>query len=107
MRVPESLTLRFAFPDDEHSLRRLAALDSAAMPPGPVLVAEVGGELRAAISLSDGAVISDPFHFTEELITLLWARAAQLHEATPKRTVRSWISARLRTGPAARAATLR
>jgi hypothetical protein len=72
------VTLRFAFPDDEQALARLAALDCARPPAAPVLVAEAGGALRAALSLADGAVVADPFHPTEALITLLRARAAQL-----------------------------
>ena len=96
MRVPESLTLRFAFPDDERALRRLAALDSAAVPPTPALVAEVGGELRAALSLSDGSAIADPFHFTQELTALLRARGAQLAGATPRRRGVGPVMARLR-----------
>jgi hypothetical protein len=106
MRAPESVTLRFAFPDDERALVRLAALDSAAVPDGPLLLAEVGGELRAAMSLSDGGVIADPFHFTEELIALLQARGAQLARAPSRPRLRSAV-ARLRSGMAARAATLR
>jgi hypothetical protein len=72
------VTLRFAFPDDASQVAKLSALDSAAMPAEPVLLAEVGGELRAALSLADGAVVADPFHETTPLIELLAARASQL-----------------------------
>lgn len=74
----DSVTIRHAFPDDALPLVRLAALDSAEVPPPPLLVAEVNGELRAALSLRDGAVIADPFHRTRALVELLSARAAQL-----------------------------
>lgn len=74
----EWVTLRFAFPDDAHALARLAALDSTAVPSGPVLVADVGGELRVALSLADGRVIADPFHRSRPLVELLRARARQL-----------------------------
>jgi len=80
--VQSAVTLRFAFPDDDAALARLAALDSAGPPPKPVLVAEVGGEFRAALSLSDGAVVADPFCRTLELVHLLKARAAQLSGAS-------------------------
>jgi hypothetical protein len=103
MRAPEAVTIRFAFPDDEGPLGRLAVLDSAAVPQAPVLLAEVGGEPRAALSLSDGSVIADPFHFTEELVSLLEARAMQLRDAPRKRRRRGLR----RVGLAARAATLR
>jgi len=67
------LTLRFAFPDDEAALARLAALDSSEAPAMPVLLGEVGGQLRAALSLADGAVVADPFHPTVALVELLRA----------------------------------
>ena len=76
--MQSAVTLRFAFPDDDAALARLAALDSAGPPPQPVLVAEVGGEFRAALSLSDGAVVADTLCRTLELVHLQKARAAQL-----------------------------
>jgi hypothetical protein len=77
------VTLRFAFPEDSEALAWLAALDSSEPPALPVLLAELGGELRAALSLADGAVLADPFHPTVALIQLLRARALQL-EGTPR-----------------------
>jgi hypothetical protein len=78
VRSPAALTLRMAFPDDETALLRLAALDSAEPPARPVLVAEVAGELRAAVSLADGAVVADPFHPSIALLELLRIRAGQV-----------------------------
>jgi hypothetical protein len=43
-----------------------------------VLVAEVGGELWAAISLDDRHVVADAFRPTGELVALLAERARQL-----------------------------
>ena len=77
----DSVTIRHAFPDDALALVRLAILDSAEVPPQPLLVAEVGGELRAALSLHDGGVVADPFHRTRSLVELLLARASQLSAA--------------------------
>jgi len=71
-----SITIRMAYADDDQALSRLAALDSAKLPPRPMLLAEVDGEARAALSLTDGSVIADPFHLTQDLVTLLQARAA-------------------------------
>jgi hypothetical protein len=69
-------TIRFAYPDDEAALRNLAALDCQALPPGPLLVAEVAGELWAAVSLSgQPRALADPFHHTAELLVLLRERA--------------------------------
>jgi hypothetical protein len=76
-----AVTIRHAFPDDALALLRLAALDSSEPPVAPALVAEVGGELRAALSLRDGGVIADPFHRTQALVDLLHARASQLTAA--------------------------
>lgn len=80
----EGVTLRYAFPDDDEAVARLAALDSAALPTAPLLVAEVEGDLRAAVSLHDGAVIADPFFPTVALVALLRERAAQLNAARPR-----------------------
>lgn len=65
------LTIREAGIADGDSLRRLAELDSARVPSAPVLVAEVGGQLRAAISIADGNVVADPFHHTQEVTDMI------------------------------------
>ena len=70
-----AVTLRLARPADEHALDELAQLDCARPLHGPHLVAEVGGTLRAAISLTDGDVIADPFHRTTAMVELLRARS--------------------------------
>jgi hypothetical protein len=54
----------------------LAALDSTpATPAPPLLVAEVEGELKAALSLSDGSSIADPFFPSAELVALVRSHA--------------------------------
>jgi hypothetical protein len=83
MPMHEAVTLRYGFPDDVTALWRLAALDSAEVPEGQLLIAEVGGELWAAISLSDGSVIADPFRRTAALVGLLRERARQLNAPGP------------------------
>ena len=65
------VTIRPAYGDDETALIRLAALDCAALPRGPLLVAEVEGELRVAVSALDLTVIADPFHLTSDLVELV------------------------------------
>src|SRR5436190_23842878 len=68
------ITIRPAYADDYHGLARLAALDSApAVPPQPLVVAEVDGVLRAALSLRDRSQISDPFFASARLVALLRA----------------------------------
>ena len=61
---------------------RVAALDSARVPQAPLLVAEVNGQVRAALSIETGSSIADPFHPTTDLLELLQAHAA----ATNRRT---------------------
>jgi hypothetical protein len=76
------ITIRPAYADDASAVARLAALDSAPIPTGPMLVAEVDGELYAALSLADGGVIADPFHLTRLHVELLRTQAsAQRHSS--------------------------
>jgi hypothetical protein len=73
------ITIRLATKNDDLSLARLAALDSTEeVPAGHVLLGEVGGNLRAALSLSDGSAIADPFHPTADLLKLLRAHARRV-----------------------------
>ena len=82
----DAVTLRLSRPADDRALEELAQLDTAGPPHGPHLVAEVGGVLRAAISLNNGLVIADPFHRTTALVDLLRARAnPQLADQRPSR----------------------
>jgi hypothetical protein len=76
-----SLTLRLAVPADAEALDRLAQLDSRRAPRGAVLVAEVGGDLWAAMSIDDGHAVADPFRRTGELLALLAERARQIRRA--------------------------
>ena len=81
-------TVRFAYPDDESGLRRLAALDSQPTLTGRALVAEVGGELWAAVSLGgEPRAIADPFRPTAELVALLRERAQRLTHPERDRSV--------------------
>jgi hypothetical protein len=65
------IALRVASSGDDDALRRLAELDSRPLPPGPHLVAARAGRVDAALSLSTGAVVADPFRPTAELTELL------------------------------------
>jgi hypothetical protein len=76
--IQPEITLRLAGAADAARLRTLAELDSAPVPTGRVLIAEVGGRLRAALALHDGEAIADPFHRTTDLVALLRVRAAHL-----------------------------
>jgi hypothetical protein len=76
-----SMTLRMAVPADAEALDRLAQLDSRRAPRGAVIVAEVAGDLWAAISIDDGHAVADPFRPTGELVALLAERSRQLRRA--------------------------
>jgi hypothetical protein len=91
----DPISIRRAVPSDRDALRRLAERDSAVVPRGQMLVAIVGGEPRAAVSLSTGEAIADPFHSTDGIVRLLRERADQL--CRPAR----WLD-RLRTRGARR-----
>lgn len=73
-----ALTIRRAAPADAFALRRLAALDSASPPTGDVLLAEMGNELWAAVSVETGAAVADPFRPSGELVELLRFRAGRV-----------------------------
>ena len=82
-----TISIRAAVPGDGRTLMRLAALDSAPVPFGPTLLAEVDGEPRAALALRDGAVIADPFARTAELVALLKVHSAAVAEQAAERTI--------------------
>jgi hypothetical protein len=67
----KTLTIRRADSSDTGALVRLAALDSASPPTGDALLAEVGGEVWAAVEIDSGAAIADPFRPSGELVDLL------------------------------------
>lgn len=77
---PEQISIRRLDRDgaDREALLRLAGRDSASIPDGDLLGAELGRRLVAAISLSNGELVADPFTPTAGARTLLVLRAAQL-----------------------------
>lgn len=72
------VVVRPAVAGDAEALQRLAHLDSARRPGGAIVVAEQAGSLVAAVSLTDGASIADPFRPTADIVGLLRMRAGQL-----------------------------
>jgi hypothetical protein len=77
----EDIVIRRGYPDDRDALVRLATLDSAPAPAGPVLLAEVGGELRAALDLERETMFADPFRPTAHLAALLRVQARAVRPA--------------------------
>jgi hypothetical protein len=82
----EDVTLRLCTVQDDPALERLARLESRALPAARFVVAEVDGELVAAVPLAGGAPLADPFRKTAHLMPLLRERARQLEP--PQRTRR-------------------
>lgn len=78
----DAVTLRVAVAADFPAVIRLAGLDSCPVPRHPILLAVVGRELRAAISLADGLVTADPFQRTDDLVALLRERARHIKTQT-------------------------
>jgi len=72
------VTIRRLGEADLAAVTRLAQLDSADVPGGALLGAEVEGKLVAAVSIAGGEAVADPFSRTSELRALLELRATQL-----------------------------
>jgi hypothetical protein len=88
---PDPIVIRPASPSDADAIGRLAQLDSSPVPAGDLLVAEVAGELRAALRIADDAVIADPFVRTAGLVDLLAARAEHVR-GTRRRGARARLT---------------
>jgi hypothetical protein len=85
----DAVTLRLTKAADGPALQRLAELESRRFPPpGPHLVAVTEGRVDAAISLSTGEVIADPFRRTAELCDLLRLHARTRRVARDDRRAR-------------------
>jgi hypothetical protein len=82
------VTLHLACASDRPALAKLAQLDSRPLPPGPHLVAIREGRIDAAVSLTTGEVVADPFRRTAELCALLRCHAG------PRRVARQELPAR-------------
>jgi hypothetical protein len=76
--MTDTLTIRRATAADAFALKRLAAIDSASPPTGDVLLAEMGDELWAAVSVETGASVADPFRPSADLVALLRFRARRM-----------------------------
>jgi hypothetical protein len=88
MHQLETIKIRLTGPEDAQILRRLAALDSAAVPSGWMLLAEVGDEPWAAVEVRTGTAIADPFRPTADIVALLRMRASRLRGEEHKRALR-------------------
>lgn len=66
----DTITIRRSTRADSRRIARLAALDSAETPRGDLLLAEVDGELVAAVT-PDGKAVADPFVPSADVVGLL------------------------------------
>ena len=80
-----TLTLRSAQATDAPWLDRLAALDSAELPTGPLAIAERDGQIIAAISATTLQAIADPFERTADAVSLLRTHVASQVRASRQR----------------------
>lgn len=73
----DGVVLRTARADDDPDLIRLAALDSARPLQAPALVAEKDGTIVAALCLSTGRGVADPFVPSLHLLDVMRRLAAR------------------------------
>ena len=83
--MEQPVTIRLAGEHDRERIAELAELDSRRAPAGPALLAEVHGRLWAAVAISDGAAVADPFVPAGDIVGLLRLRAEQEREGVAGR----------------------
>jgi hypothetical protein len=76
MYAANTYKIRMATDDDAEALRRLAELDSQRPLGGRLMIGELDGAPAAALSLSTGRAIADPFRPTAHLVASMRTRAA-------------------------------
>jgi hypothetical protein len=79
--LTDDVTIRPATRADLPAVASLAELDSARVPGGGVLLAELRGSVIAAISLESGELFADPFVSTADVAKDLRAKAAEVNLA--------------------------
>jgi hypothetical protein len=96
--LTDPVTIRPARQADLPAVASLAQLDSARVPRGRVLLAELRGSVVAAISLESGELFADPFVSTADVVKDLRAKAAEVRLADDPETGRrgSSLMARVR-----------
>jgi hypothetical protein len=87
----QALTIRAATPSDADVMSRLAELDSRPRLGGRALLAERDGVAIAAVSLTSGSIVADPFQPVADAVRLLryrrWQLLRQSGDAGPARSL--------------------
>lgn len=81
------IELRLCKPADDPAIDRLAELAELPVPFGRLVVALIDGKLVAALPLSGGDILRDPFEKTAHLVHLLEVRAEQLRERASRQAL--------------------
>jgi hypothetical protein len=89
-------SIRRATADDAAVVKRLAQLDSRPVPTGSVLVGEIDGTAVAALSVSDGSLVADPFAHTSALVHHMRVRARGLRAVSVTPSLRRRLAIGLR-----------
>lgn len=84
----DGLIIRRSREEDAAAIERLRQLDSQRAPAGELMLAEVGGELVAAVAVAGDQIIADPFRRTAHVVELLRVSLAQRDARRTGR--RSW-----------------
>jgi hypothetical protein len=95
MYSANAYVIRQATIDDDKALERLAALDGQRPLSGRALIGEIDGVPAAAVSLSDGRVVADPFKATAQLVPLLIMRRRALKALSERPSLTARIKAGL------------
>src|SRR5919108_2512300 len=93
MYSANAYVIRQATIDDARTLERLAALDGQKPLAGQALIGEMDGSPAAAISLTDGRIVADPFKRTSQLVPLLMMRRRALQALVRRPLLRDRIRA--------------
>lgn len=87
LEAASEVTIRRAVLDDERALFDLAVLSDERPLAGEILVVEVDGGIRAACSVGDGRLVSDPFRPSTAACSLLELRRKHILDARAGLTV--------------------
>jgi hypothetical protein len=89
----QRITLRRAGDSDARALATLAELDSQRLPDDEFLIGEVAGEPWAALGITSGILVADPYRPTVELGELLRVRVQSMRGTSQDQPLARWHEA--------------